>query len=158
MTIEIKNISLPIHSTIIACINIIKMKKRLNLNPVSPNFWEKFIIVGESIMNRFSYCFMLSLFVFSAMQAQNLHDDLKMKKGEFCIALNLSQGSWSRYWEGSTLIENKNIGTFIRKLVNPMIGIGISDKLNLFADIPYVMTEASDGQMRGVNGIQDEGS
>ena len=99
--------------------------------------------------------FILSLIASIDCMGQNLNDDLKMKKGEFCIALNLSQGNWTQYWEANTLIQNQNIGTFSRRVINPMIGIGITDRLNLFADLPYIATEASSGQMRGVSGIQD---
>ncbi|HMP29523.1 MAG TPA: transporter, partial [Saprospiraceae bacterium] len=87
--------------------------------------------------------------------AQSLNDDLKMKKGEICLALNVSEDKWDQYWEGTFLFHNQNIGTFTRSTISPFVGIGLTNNLNLFAELPYMSTHASGGQMRGVAGIQD---
>jgi hypothetical protein len=78
-----------------------------------------------------------------------------MNKGEICLALNISEDKWDHYWEGTLYFHNQNIGTFTRQVISPMIGFGITKDLNLFAELPYVSTFASGGQMNGDQGIQD---
>lgn len=80
-----------------------------------------------------------------------------MPKGEICIALQYEQVSWDRYWEGSTIRVNQNIGTFTKQMGMPMIVGGITDQVNLILSLPYVKTAASAGQLTGVQGIQDFG-
>jgi hypothetical protein len=80
-----------------------------------------------------------------------------MPKGEICIALQYDQGTWDRYWEGSTIRVNQNIGTFTKQMGMPMIVGGITDKINVILSLPYVKTAASGGQLTGVQGIQDLG-
>ena len=98
-----------------------------------------------------------SLGILTIAQAQTPLDGLMMPKGEICIALQYEQVTWDRYWEGSTIRVNQNIGTFTRQMGMPMIVGGITDKVNVILSLPYVKTAASAGQMAGVQGIQDLG-
>ncbi|MBN8653553.1 MAG: transporter [Cytophagales bacterium] len=87
--------------------------------------------------------------------SQTYTDAIMMKKKEICFAFMYDQGTWSEYWEGSTLITNQNIGTFTRSTYMPMIAYGITDKLNVLLSIPYVSTKSDGGQLAGVKGLQD---
>ena len=98
-----------------------------------------------------------SLGIITIAHAQTPLDGLMMPKGEICIALQYDQVTWDRYWEGSTIRVNQNIGTFTRQMGMPMIVGGITDKVNVILSLPYVKTAASAGQMAGVQGIQDLG-
>ena len=98
-----------------------------------------------------------SLGIFKIAHAQTPLDGLMMPKGEICIALQYEQVTWDRYWEGSTIRVNQNIGTFTRQMGMPMIVGGITDKVNVILSLPYVKTGASAGQLTGVQGIQDFG-
>lgn len=98
-----------------------------------------------------------SLGIITIAHAQTPLDGLMMPKGEICIALQYDQTTWDRYWEGSTIRVNQNIGTFTRQMGMPMIVGGITDKVNVILSLPYVKTGASGGQMAGVQGIQDLG-
>jgi hypothetical protein len=89
--------------------------------------------------------------------AQTPLDGLMMPKGEICLAIVYENTTWDRYWEGSTIRVNQNIGTFTRQMGMPMIVGGITDKVNVILSLPYVKTEASAGQLTGVQGIQDLG-
>jgi hypothetical protein len=80
-----------------------------------------------------------------------------MPKGEICLAIVYENTTWDRYWEGSTIRVNQNIGTFTRQMGMPMIVGGITDKINVILSLPYVKTDASAGQLTGVQGIQDLG-
>jgi hypothetical protein len=98
-----------------------------------------------------------SLGIFTIAHAQTPLDGLMMPKGEICIALQNEQGTWDRYWEGTSVRVNQNIGTFTRQMGMPMIVGGITDKVNVILSLPYVKTGASAGQLTGVQGIQDFG-
>lgn len=87
--------------------------------------------------------------------AQTPTDGLMMPKGEICVAVVYEDANWDKYWEGTYLRTNQNVGTFNRKMVMPMIVGGITDKINVIVSLPYVKTSASGGQMAGVDGLQD---
>lgn len=92
---------------------------------------------------------------FVSLRSQSLTDDLLMKKGDICLALTVSEDKWNKYWEGTQHISNPNIGTLTRQTVTPMLGLGITNIFNFFAELPHVKTFASGGDMRGNAGIQD---
>ncbi len=106
---------------------------------------------------RFLVLLCASLGIFTIAHAQTPLDGLMMPKGEICIALQYEQGTWDRYWEGTSVRVNQNIGTFTRQMGMPMIVGGITDKVNVILSLPYVKIGASGGQMAGVQGIQDFG-
>ena len=89
--------------------------------------------------------------------AQTPLDGLMMPKGEICLAIVYENTTWDRYWEGSTIRVNQNIGTFTKQMGMPMLVGGITDKINVILSLPYVKTAASGGQLTGVQGIQDLG-
>jgi len=89
--------------------------------------------------------------------AQTPLDGLMMPKGEICLAIVYENTTWDRYWEGSTIRVNQNIGTFTKHMGMPMLVGGITDKVNVILSLPYVKTAASAGQLTGVEGIQDFG-
>jgi hypothetical protein len=89
--------------------------------------------------------------------AQTPLDGLMMPKGEICLAIVYENTAWDRYWEGSTIRVNQNIGTFTKQMGMPMIVGGITDKVNVILSLPYVKTAASAGQLTGAEGIQDFG-
>lgn len=89
--------------------------------------------------------------------AQTPLDGLMMPKGEICLAIVYENTAWDRYWEGSTIRVNQNIGTFTKQIGMPMIVGGITDKVNVILSLPYVKTAASAGQLTGAEGIQDFG-
>jgi hypothetical protein len=89
--------------------------------------------------------------------AQTPLDGLMMPKGEICLAIVYENTTWDRYWEGSTIRVNQNIGTFTKHMGMPMLVGGITEKVNVILSLPYVKTAASAGQLTGVQGIQDFG-
>jgi hypothetical protein len=74
--------------------------------------------------------------------SQTPTDGLMMPKGEICIAVIYEDANWDKYWEGTYLRTNGNIGTFNRKMLMPMIIGGITDKINVIVSLPYVKTSA----------------
>lgn len=97
----------------------------------------------------------MAVFCGAGAFAQTANDGFSMKKGEICLVAGYGQSSWDEYWEGTLLRDNPNLGTFKSKSIMPMLGYGISDKLNIFASLPYVSTSSTAGYMSGMKGIQD---
>lgn len=88
-------------------------------------------------------------------RAQTPWDEVMMGKGEICAAFMYEHASWDWYWEGSYLRQNANIGTFTRQMAMPMVAMGLTNKVNIIASLPYVQTAASGGTQVGQSGIQD---
>ena len=94
------------------------------------------------------------------LYAQTPTDGVMMKQFESCFALIYDQGSWDHYWEGDYLRTNGNVGTLQRRVIMPMIAIGLHDRINLIVSAPHVKTESKEpngGYMAGVSGMQDLG-
>lgn len=87
--------------------------------------------------------------------AQMPDDGFTMGKGELCLVSGYKQSQWKEYWEGTRLRENLNVGKFTSRAYMPMVGFGISDKLNLFASLPYISNSSDAGTMTGKKGWQD---
>lgn len=99
----------------------------------------------------------VALSVAYCVQAQTPSDAIMMQKGQICLAAIYTHDTWNEYWEGTLKRENGNIGTFTRQTVMPMFALGITDRINVIAGLPWMRTQASAGQLRGVSGIQDAG-
>ena len=101
---------------------------------------------------------MLSAFLeIVVIKAQTTSDALMMDKNELCIAIIYQHDTWDKYWEGTLLRDNQNIGVLTRNTFMPMMAYGVTKKFNIIASLPYVDTEASRGQMVGASGLQDFG-
>lgn len=67
----------------------------------------------------------------------------------------LTHERWDRYWEGTLLRENGNIGTLTTRTAALVLGYGVTDRLSVSAALPYVRTRASQGTLREMHGVQD---
>jgi hypothetical protein len=107
--------------------------------------------------------FLFSLFLISSSGlftaqnslAQTPADGLMMSKGSICTVALYSRDSWEQYWEGPLKRQNANIGTVATESFHLMAAAGITKKLNLIMDLPYVRTHISAGTLRGMRGVQD---
>ncbi len=95
------------------------------------------------------------LVVLTHTHAQMPDDGFTMKKGELCLVAGYEQSAWKEYWEGTRLRQNENVGMFTSKAFMPMAGFGITDKLIVFASLPYINNSSSAGYMEGKKGWQD---
>ncbi len=89
------------------------------------------------------------------LSAQTDIDAIMMGKNLFCTGVMYSGSSWNEYWEGTLKRENLNLGTVSTNMIGPMGSLGISSKLNLIFNLPYVKTNASAGHLKGFKGLQD---
>ncbi len=82
-------------------------------------------------------------------------DAILMEKNAFCIGPGYSYSSWKNYWEGTKKRDNLNLGTVSAQTFAVMGNYGITNKLNALFNIPYVVTKASAGTLKGQQGMQD---
>jgi len=78
-----------------------------------------------------------------------------MSKNRFCVGSVYDYSSWDKYWEGTHKRENLNLGTVSTQSIGVMGNYGITDKINVLFNIPYVITNATAGTMKGQEGFQD---
>jgi hypothetical protein len=103
------------------------------------------------------------LFVFSALlilssekvKAQTPADAVMMAPGVLCVDADYEFSWWNKYWEGTRLQKNDNIGTFQKHTITPMINLGIIKWLNFMASAPYIITHPTAGYLEGVQGLPD---
>ncbi|MBY0477295.1 MAG: hypothetical protein K2Q24_06590 [Chitinophagaceae bacterium] len=102
--------------------------------------------------------FLLQLYLcigITQVSAQTDMDAILMEKNAFCVGPGYSYSSWKNYWEGTKKRENLNLGTVSTQTFAIMGNYGISNKLNALFNIPYVVTKASAGTLKGQQGLQD---
>ena len=99
--------------------------------------------------------FMLLGIAAKQSSAQTDIDAIMMEKNAFCVGPGYSYSSWKNYWEGTKKRENLNLGTVSTQMFAVMGNYGISNKLNALFNVPYVVTKASAGTLRGQRGMQD---
>lgn len=87
--------------------------------------------------------------------AQMPNDAIYMSKNTACLALSYNHSSWDKYWENNMLRENLNIGTHTTQSAMAMLAVGVAKDLNIIVGLPYVWTQASAGNLKWQNGIQD---
>jgi hypothetical protein len=91
----------------------------------------------------------------SALRAQTDEDAIMMAKNNFCVGATYSHSSWDHYWEGTFKRNNRNLGTVSTQMIGLMGTYGLSKKLNILVNAPYVMTHATAGTLHGMHGVQD---
>ncbi|MDQ3015294.1 MAG: transporter, partial [Bacteroidota bacterium] len=91
------------------------------------------------------------------VKSQTPTDAIMMSNGQICIAAIYAHETWDEYWEGTIIRANGNIGTFTRQSIMPMIALGLGNKINVIAALPYVFTKSSGGYLVGEKGFQDWG-
>jgi hypothetical protein len=87
--------------------------------------------------------------------AQTDVDAIMMNKNVFCVGAMYSHSSWKDYWEGTFKRDNENLGTVSTQTYSIMGSYGITNKLNVLFNVPYVRTKASSGTLHGMRGLQD---
>ena len=97
-------------------------------------------------------CFLLATF---SSFCQTEIDGIMMDKKYFCAGTLYEYSSWDKYWEGTFKRENLNLGTVSTQKYSVNGNFGITNNLNAIFSIPYVVTKASAGTLKGQNGLQD---
>ena len=90
-----------------------------------------------------------------SVKAQTDQDAIMMSKNDLCIGPMFSYSSWKNYWEGTFKRNNQNLGTVSTKMYGLMGTYGVTRKLNIIFNVPYVQTNATTGTLHGMKGFQD---
>jgi hypothetical protein len=88
-------------------------------------------------------------------RAQTDDDAILMAKYNLCAGAMYSHSAWDYYWEGTYRRNNQNLGTVSTQMVGLMGIYGITNRLAIVAEAPYVWTHATAGVLHGMHGIQD---
>jgi hypothetical protein len=83
------------------------------------------------------------------------HDAIYMNKKLACGALIYGNSSWTNYWENNLKRDNPNLGRLSTESATAMMAYGITRDINVIAMVPYVKTNASQGNLMGQQGFQD---
>jgi hypothetical protein len=97
----------------------------------------------------------LTIGMSTSARAQTIDDGVMMAKGELFTGDVYTHDQWDRYWEGARRRENGNIGTLTTQSHSWFASYGLTKRLNLLGSVPYVWTNASQGVLHGMNGVQD---
>jgi hypothetical protein len=88
-------------------------------------------------------------------QAQTVDDGVLVDRGELRAGYMFTFDTWTDYWEGALKRRSGNIGTITTHVNSWVANYGVTDRFNLIADVPHVSTDASQGVLHGIGGIQD---
>jgi hypothetical protein len=86
---------------------------------------------------------------------QTFTDGLRMPHKTLCAGFAFSHDQWTNYWEGKLLRDNQNLGTVTTQHITWMGAYGVTARLNIIAMLPYVKTNATQGTLQGIGGLQD---
>ncbi len=89
------------------------------------------------------------------LAAQTVDDAQFFPRRAVAAGFVYTHDAWTEYWEGTLKRDNGNIGTVSTQSVTWVAGFGVTDRLSVFASLPYVWTHASAGPLHGMAGLQD---
>lgn len=89
------------------------------------------------------------------LAAQTPSDAVMMKPGEVCFEASFGYSTWNEYWEGDSLRDNGNIGTMTTTTYMGGFMLGIMDRVNVLAMLPYIKNAPSAGVVSDVQDFQD---
>ena len=87
--------------------------------------------------------------------AQTVDDGIMLSRLKYCTGVFYSYDYWNHYWEGSLNRVNGNIGTVTTRDIQYIGNYGITDRLDVLFNVPYIYTSASEGVLHSQRGFQD---
>ena len=111
--------------------------------------------IKRSLANGFVCLVLLTALLCGKAAAQTTTDGLMMGKNLFCTGFMYTNDKWTEYWEGELKRENGNIGSVTTQSLAYYGVYGITGKLNVIAMVPYIKSEASQGTLHSMEGVQD---
>ena len=91
----------------------------------------------------------------ATLHAQTVDDGMLLPRRALSAGVVYAHEDWSQYWEGTLTRVNCNIGTVTTQSLTWTAAYGVTDRLSVMAMLPYVSTEASQGPLHGMSGVQD---
>jgi hypothetical protein len=90
-----------------------------------------------------------------SLHAQSIDDGVMMPKRTLFAGNVYSHDGWDHYWEGSLNRVNGNLGTVTTQTDTWFGDYGVTNRLNVIVQVPYVWTHASQGVLHDMQGFQD---
>jgi len=106
-------------------------------------------------LKRLLMCCAALVLTAGSVKAQTDEDAIMMAKKNFCAGGMYGYSKWNNYWEGTFKRNNQNLGDVSTQMVGFMGAYGVTSKLNLLVNLPYVSTHATAGTLHGQHGLQD---
>lgn len=91
----------------------------------------------------------------TSASGQTVDDGIMLSRLKYCTGVFGTYDTWDHYWEGSTFRSNANIGAVTTRKVQYVGVYGLTNRVNVLFDLPYVWTSASQGVLHGQSGWQD---
>lgn len=98
-------------------------------------------------------CFLLSVGL--SASAQTFDDGIMLSRLKYCTGVFGTYDTWDHYWEGGNFRKNDNIGAVTTRTVSYIGNYGLTNRVNLLVDLPYMWTSSSQGVLHGQRGWQD---
>lgn len=102
-----------------------------------------------------TFTVLLGLFPPPAARAQTIDDGIMLTERSVQAGVTYAHDAWDEYWEGTLKRTNGNIGTLTTEMVTLTGSYGLSDRITVFASVPYARTTPSQGVLQGQGGMQD---
>ena len=87
--------------------------------------------------------------------AQSMEDGIMLMKKTTFGGVMYNHDSWNQYWEGPLERTNGNLGTVTTQSLVATGDYGLTKRINLLGEVPYIWTNASQGVLHGQSGVQD---
>jgi hypothetical protein len=100
-------------------------------------------------------CLILLCLLCPSLHSQTIDDGIMLANRSLCAGALYTHDSWSSYWEGTHQRVNGNIGTITTQTFTMAANYGVTSRLDLIVNVPYVWTDASEGVLHGQSGFQE---
>lgn len=124
-------------------------------SPPRCSFPSRGVSILKDILWQALPCLILAALCQGYLSAQMIDDPVMVPAHTLFGGYTYTHDSWNQYWEGQLLRANGNIGTLTTETSSIYVNYGLTSKINIIANIPYVRTDASEGVLEGQSGWQD---
>ena len=89
------------------------------------------------------------------LHAQTIDDGILMTARSIQAGDVYTRDTWDEYWEGTLKRTNGNIGTVTTQSHAGVLAYGVTNRISIFAQVPFAWTRPSQGVLQGQSGMQD---
>ena len=89
--------------------------------------------------------------------SQGVIDGFMRGKGHTTAALSYAREQYDTYFVGGTSTQNPNLGVIVTRSATLFAATGLSNKLDVIINLPYIKADADQGYWQDQKGLQDGG-
>src|SRR5690349_6903229 len=93
--------------------------------------------------------------VCAPLRAQTIDDGIMMTARSIQTGVVYTRDTWDEYWEGTLKRTNGNIGAITTQSDAWTAVYGVTNRVMVLANVPFVWTRPSQGVLQGQHGMQD---